>query len=92
MNKKILSKWIVVDDFCATRVLEGTDPSDEKNRIAFIEKTPRVQVYPEEWLTGPKGTGGAWNEDHQDLGQYGFDQESRDWCDSQLIELGYELN
>lgn len=37
-----LSKWIDVDGYCATRVIYGTDPQKEENRVAFIEKTPRI--------------------------------------------------
>ncbi len=39
-----LSPWIVIEGHCATRVLEGTDPAVVANRIAFIEKTPRVRL------------------------------------------------
>lgn len=39
-----LSPWIVVDGYCATRVLVGTDPDKIENRYAFIEKTPRVRI------------------------------------------------
>jgi hypothetical protein len=94
-----LSPWIVVDDYCATRVVEGTDSNIVATRVAFIEKTPRVRNAPftnfdEEqgkWPQGPKGSGGPWDSDHEALGQYGFDQESRDWCDEELKKLGYIL-
>ena len=39
-----LSDWIVIDGYCATRVLKGTDPNEVNNRVAFIEKTPRVKI------------------------------------------------
>lgn len=40
---KTLSNWIVLDD-CLMRVLKGTDPENVSNRVAFIEKTPRVRI------------------------------------------------
>lgn len=39
-----LSKWIVIDGYCATRVILGTDTSIPSNRIAFIEKSPRIKL------------------------------------------------
>ena len=52
-----LSPWITVHDFCATRVIEGTDPADIGNRIAFIEKTPRV-LMEGKWVYEPKAAAG----------------------------------
>jgi|APSaa5957512535_1039671.scaffolds.fasta_scaffold06771_6 hypothetical protein len=43
-DHKLLSGWIIIDSYCATRVLLGTDPAVVANRVAFIEKTPRVRV------------------------------------------------
>jgi hypothetical protein len=74
---KKLSAWINVEH-CSTRVLFGTDPEVVKNRVAFIEKTPRVLINGE-WVSGNKGSG-------QECGRY---QPSRDWCDEQLKALGY---
>lgn len=62
-----VSPWIIEDGYCAMRVLEGTDPSVIANRVAFIEKTPRVRVAPftnneydfRNWKQGPKGSGGG---------------------------------
>ncbi len=92
-----LSSWIVVESHCATRIIDGTDPDVVANRVAFIEKTPRVRIAPfttfeEEqgkWTQGPKGTGGPFDDNHEDLGQYGFNPESRAWCDNELKTLGY---
>jgi hypothetical protein len=75
-----LSPWIVVDGYCATRAVAGTDPSIVANRRAFIEKTPRVLIDPDadnwrNWSQGPKGDDG-------------FDQDSRKWCDEVLLALG----
>ena len=44
MSERRLSKWIVIDGYCAALVLEGDDYNDPLQRRAFIEKTPRVQV------------------------------------------------
>lgn len=79
MAKK-LSPWIDIEH-CAARVLLGTDSNDEANRMAFIEKSPRVRLGTGQWMYGPKGDG-------QLCGKY---QPSRDWCDAELIKLGYEL-
>jgi hypothetical protein len=122
-----LSDWIVVDEYCATRVIEGTDPDVVANRVAFIEKTPRVCVgdstegfievssapwepwtdvayrltlsgetfrpYDDRkgrwWIEGPSGSGGSG--DPEEEGLYGFDAESRAWCDKMLIELGHTV-
>ena len=95
-----VSPWTVVDGYCAMRYVVGTNPEDVCNRVAFIEKTPRVRVHPKEekddvffnWDYGPKGSGGSDEyESHEKLGQYGFCQASRDWCDERLLELGYIL-
>ena len=81
-----LSEWIEIYGYCAVRVLKGTDPLEYKNRIAFIEKTPRVRTnqFTEmndylNWHSGPKGDG-------QECGKH---QPSRDWCDSELAKMGY---
>jgi hypothetical protein len=106
-----LSAWITIHDYCATRVIEGTDPNQIENRVAFIEKTPRVRIRAEDhqlledlpdfqegniylspertqWYSGPKGSGGSDPEGDQ---CYGFDPESREWCEGVLLHLGYEL-
>jgi hypothetical protein len=81
-----LSDWIIIDEDCAARVLEGTDPEQVRNRVAFIEKSPRVRIMPFtekddhlNWAFGPKGS------------DYGHDEESRAWCDRNLTDLGYLL-
>lgn len=83
-----LSAW-VMEDHCSMRYVLGTDHEEIENRVAFIEKTPRVRIaaYTEyfhdykNWKQGPKGCA-------PEYGQY---QPSRDWCDMQLIEMGYIL-
>lgn len=90
-----LSGWIVVDGYCATRIIEGGDFKNVADRVAFIEKTPRVRIAPhstEDWInweSGPKGDGGCLEADGETI--YGFYQPSRDWCDEKLVEMGYEL-
>ena len=96
-TKQKLSPWISPDGYCAMRVILGSDPKVIANRVAFIEKTPRVRVRPfttslhdsNNWEPGPKGEGGAG--DHELLEQYGFYRPSREWCDERLVEMGYEL-
>ena len=80
-----LSDWIVIDGYCATRVYKNSRPDVIMNRVAFIEKTPRIRVakYSEKddqknWYYGPRGTS-----------DYGFDEESRNWCDLELRKRGY---
>ena len=99
-----LSPWID-EDHCSMRVVAGTDPKIAANRIAFIEKTPRVRI-----LAGYYGV-----ERNDDLlkhnisvcsvgenniwisGRKGNGQEcgkyapSRKWCDDMLILFGHEL-
>lgn len=85
---KKVSAWILVDGCSACRVLEGTDPGVIANRVAFIEKTPRIRINearttPDDdwmnWAYGPmKGDGPE-------------DEEARKWCDDALRSLGYEL-
>lgn len=82
--------WVLVEDGCgATRVREGGDVQNIEDRVAFIEKTPRVRVRPMSmlnedrdflnWASGPfKGDGPN-------------DPESREWCDKALVLFGYEL-
>lgn len=93
-----LSPWIIVDGYCATRVIAGSNPSKIENRIAFIEKSPRVRLaaFSEErdqdnWLYGSKGSGGE-NGNNPVNQLYGFYPPSRAWCDEKLLELGYILS
>ena len=96
-----VSAWLVVPDaeYCCMRIVEGGDPNNIADRVAFIEKTPRVRFEAfvdidndwKKWRQGDKGCGGAWNSDHEALGQYGYDPESRAWCDEELKKMGYEL-
>ncbi len=40
------------------------------------------------WRGGPKGSGGP---DPEANGYYGFDMDSRAWCDAELLALGYDV-
>lgn len=83
-----LTPWMADPDgdYCSLRCVEGTDPSVIANRVAFIEKTPRVRIQPcsnalddwKNWHSGYKGDGG-------------WDEVSQGWCDAQLIALGYDV-
>jgi hypothetical protein len=93
---KKLSDWIVVDGYCATRILDGGDVNNVAVRVAFIEKTPRVRtaVFTSEkdylnWFEGPKGVGGCIEFYGETV--YGFYAPSRAWCDAMLIEMGYDV-
>ena len=88
-----LSDWTVYDNYCLVRYKKGTDIEDINNRIAFIEKTPRVmceniiaeskelegQHY---WIYGSKG--------ESYLEENGEDVESCIWCDKMLELMGWE--
>lgn len=89
MTEKTVSYWRPVpgDDHCYMRILLGTDENLIENRVAFIEKTPRVRIGAftdrdsdwKNWEQGSKGCGP----------DYGEDPVSREWCDTRLRELGY---
>lgn len=71
------------------RAFEGTDASIISNRVAFIEKTPRIRIRPLSafdrnpdflnWASAPfKGNGP-------------FDRKSMEWCDQALKLFGYDV-
>jgi hypothetical protein len=82
-----ISPWIYIED-AAVRILAGSDIEKISNRVAFIEKTPRVRIrnggmhsdFPDflNWCEGYKGEGP-------------LDPISQAWCDTMLVALGYEL-
>lgn len=88
-TKRYLSSWLKADGGCAMRVQRGSVSKQIGDRVAVIEKTPRVRIAPftiddEEfykWEYGPKG----------DSDLLGSDQTSHQWCDNRLRELGYIL-
>ncbi|PNG50335.1 MULTISPECIES: hypothetical protein [unclassified Variovorax] len=83
-----LTAWLAVPGahHCSMRCIEGTDINEVANRVAFIEKTPRVRNAPftdlhtdyRNWHPGSKGDDG-------------WDAESQAWCDGLLLNLGYVL-
>ena len=90
---KELSDWTVYDDYCLVRYKKGTDIEDRNNRMAFIEKTPRVRCeniivenedFGEQhyWIYGNKG------ESYSEI--EGEDIESCMWCDKMLELMGWE--
>lgn len=108
-----LSPWVVEPEmyedgeeiynengFCCFRYIIGTDPNKIENRVAFIEKTPRVRMRKfnpknpnddfKRWFQGHKGSGGS--DGHIPENQlYGYDPKSRQWCDIMLINMGWDL-
>lgn len=92
-----LSPWIVVEDYCATRVIKGTDENQVKNRVAFIEKSGRVRVSTftdddtdnKNWKSVCRGSGGS---NPKENGYYGYDEETRNEVDVELVKLGYIFN
>lgn len=96
-----VTNWILIDG-SAMRVLLGKDPEVIANRVAFIEKTPRVRIRADHlgvyrWVYDD----GTAHEERQwpeflnwcegDKGSGPEDEESRAWCDRMLVALGYTL-
>jgi hypothetical protein len=82
--------WTVVHEYCATRTVLGGNPERIEDRVAFIEKSPRILV-DGKWVYGPKGHGGADGENPKNE-LYGFYPPSRQWCDEILLAAGAILN
>lgn len=83
-----VSPWVAVpgSEYCSMRFLEGTDLNVVDNRVAFIEKTPRVRFLPasllsEDWLNWHQG----WK------GDDGWDEVAQGWCDTHLLAMGYDV-
>ncbi len=100
---RITTPWIE-DEGCAFRAIKGTDPEVIANRVAFIEKTPRVRIRDYnsgvqfEWDEEGKhivGERRQWedflNWASGDKGSGPNDKESREWCDKMLVLLGYTV-
>lgn len=107
LNHIKVTPWLVDEQVphCCLRRVEGGDPNSLADRVAFIEKTPRVRIAPltpagsfigdhnadkNNWQGGPKGAGGP-DGDIPANQLYGFYPPSREWCDKRLVELGYTL-
>lgn len=85
----ILSDWILIDEYCYCRVLDGTDPMQVKNRVAFIEKTPRVRINS---YTDIDTDFKNWKEVGFGTSDRGKDENSRKMCDDYLKTLGYKFS
>ena len=94
-----LSPWTSLDGYSAMRFVEETDPEYVANRVAFIEKTARIRIAPfttiphdsRNWKEGHRGSSCSGDRDASVVMAYGFDPESRAWCDRELVALGYVL-
>lgn len=85
---RIVGPWTLCEDGAgAYRALLDTDGEVITNRVAFIEKTPRIRIRREDqytedylnWASGPfKGYGP-------------LDDASRAWCDEALALFGYRV-
>lgn len=87
-----LSPWMNVPgyEWCAMRVIKDSDPEDVANRYAFIEKTPRVRIKPFDYIA-PLYDYRNWKEGPKGSDECGNDENSRAWCDKQLLAMGFEL-
>lgn len=93
--------WTMTDDGCgAYRALAGKDGNYIPNRVAFVEKTPRVRIRDAMFATGQHRADpvtGFNIYDGVNWAQAPFrgdgpdDEECREWCDKMLALLGYEV-
>ena len=103
MKFETLSDWIMdEEDCCAMRIYKGGDPEKVADRVAFIEKTPRVRVSPAsgseayvqvngDSVHGSHKTVEVWiyGGNHRSS-EYGKNEDAREWCDQMLKVLGHE--
>ena len=54
MKFKKLSDWIMIEH-CATRIIKNGDVTKISDRVAFIEKTPRVKIHSPKPTIGSHG-------------------------------------
>lgn len=95
---KELSDWIMVDGYCSTRIKINGHVNNIADRVAFIEKTPRVRVCKYRYAIEDKSGIGAIGQDRDawiygDKGcapEYGEYEPSREWCDNMLKILGWK--
>jgi len=90
---KQLSDWIIIDDYCATRIIKGGQAENIQDRVAFIEKSPRVRVNKNKICMESNhshATSDAWLYGNRGSSDYGRDEDSRKWCDDMLKLLGWE--
>lgn len=84
--KKVLLQWLPVDEIRTCLIFENGDPKKEEDRVAIIEKSPRVLINGQ-WIEGQKGKVGSIHLEGYTV--YGYHQPSRDWCEK-LIKENYE--
>lgn len=103
MEFETLSDWIMDEhDCCAMRVKKDGDPNNVRDRVAFVEKTPRVRV-PEyggcsayvqvdgDSVHGSDVEVEVWiYGGNYRSSEYGHNEEGRNWCDRMLKALEYE--
>lgn len=81
--------WQLADNSeCVMRIREGGDPNNIADRVAFIEKTPRIRIRPynPQWADHLNWAEAPFK------GPYGGDIHSREWCDMALVLFGYEFD
>lgn len=96
----LIGPWVDCEGY-AYRALAGRDGNLEENRVAMIEKTPRVRIRPAHTGCIPvwDDAGNLIGKDHRwpeflnwcegDKGSGPDDAQSRQWCDNLLKALGY---
>ena len=90
---KNLSDWIIIDNYCAIRIVKGGKVDNVSDRVAFIEKSPRVRVNKNKLCMENSHTcttSDAWLYGGRGSNEYGRDVDSRKWCDDMLKLLGWE--
>lgn len=91
-----LTEWIE-DEHGAFRAVKGTDYSNPENRVAFIEKTPRVNTNIRyetnaklrrtiKGFTNHDGWVYGWKKSSREYGAY---VPARNWCDNMLYLMGW---
>ena len=91
LNSKKLSKWIKVEGHCWTRIVEGGDYNNISDRVAFIEKSPRVRTGRDEVFDFLNDTK-HWRFETIKDKNYDSTISEKDWCDRELRIMGYELS
>jgi hypothetical protein len=95
-----ITTWMMTEDGCgAFRMKVGGNPNNIQDRVAFIEKTPRIRIRPGHSTEhmSPISDDGWSHYDYLNWAEAPFkgsgpeSKESRDWCDSALVLFGYEL-
>lgn len=91
-----LTEWME-EEHCAFRAVKGTDYSNPENRVAFIEKTPRVNTLLK-YESNSKLRRTMKQFKNYDGWVYGYIKSSqeygayvpaRNWCDNMLYLMGW---